>query len=90
MLQCKMKCSMACLADPIRLNTIDRICAGTDIDSNRCPSHVAIVRGSADKYTFLLSPFVRSLIKAEPALELLQNTKNPQQTASSLRIMENI
>lgn len=77
MLQCKMKCSMACLADPIRLNTIDRICAGTDTDSNRCPSHVAIVRGSADKYTFLLSPFVRSLIKAEPALELLQNTKKP-------------
>ena len=89
MFQCNMKCTMACLADPIRLNTIDRICSGNDIDSNRCPSHVAIVRGSADKYTFLLSPFVRSLIKAEPALELLQNTKkNPQQ--ASLRIMENI
>lgn len=33
------------------------------------------VRQTAGRRTFLLSPLVRSLIRAEPALELLQYTK---------------
>lgn len=90
MLQCKMKCSMACLADPIRLNTIDRICAGTDTDSNRCPSHVAIVRGSADNIPFSCHLLWDHWLKLSQHWSSCKIQKNPQQTASSLRIMENI